>query len=239
MRAILFIVLLSTLVAAAQTNHYPRLLVGNKLYTDVEIVRVTGEVAVIKYEGGMARIAISNCPPEIQQELLGPAGLRTTKPDRADTAAVRAPGFGNFISANVVCIEGPMAAWTKCRLQVSNRTDMALIARLPESIGQYFANKAVFSNDVVKFAERVQKDADTVEMLRAELPRGGSPKSIGVKLAGLLPALEQDLADKRAKLEQRQTGYRELLSHEPEMTRIKVRQTGQVYESITVWECGK
>lgn len=228
-------------IAAAQTNFIPRLVIGKKIYTDVEVMRMSEQFAVIRFEGGVAQIAFSNCPPDIQRQLRSAMGLPELSATNAALAESNVPrlGFGPFRAANVVSIEGPLAGWTKCQLQISNKTDTALLLRLPEPVVQFFRIKTIRSNDIVEMAIKIQDASAKLNLLRANAARGAPPKSLGARIAALLPFFEAQLDKKKAALQGLQDSYREILLHEPESSRVWVRQTGQVYESITVWECPK
>jgi len=236
--------ILWTGAACAQTNHLERLLIGDKLYTDVEVMRITDQYAVVRYEKGVAQIPFSNCPPEIRQQLRSAMGL----PDLSSTngaaqksaeADVPHPGFGKFQTANVVSVEGPMASWTKCQLQISNKTDTALLYRLPETLVQYFKLKTQRSNEIVEASEKLHEATEALKRLIANLPHNPPPRSGASLVRALLPLEEKEIAIQKQRLESMQQTYRDMLFHEPESTRIQVRQTGQVYQSLTVWDCAQ
>lgn len=253
-------ILLALLVASfavstgkAQTNYLPRLDVDGQSYTNVHIVRTTVSDAVIEFDGGAAKVALSNFPPVIQQQYgYDPEKARqaaiadAAKHEEALAAeAVRNAELqkmqdwrGTPMTATVHSVEGAIGAWTKCQISVSNKTETVLLAGLPVSIQQFFNNKNNQSNQVATLSSYIQGESARLSDLKARLPARPRANSPAGRELRQINNDEKALAQKRTELSKLQAALTKL-NADTKSTRVSVRATAQTYASLPVWECVK
>lgn len=66
MRTLIFLIL-SAASTTAETNRFPSLRVGSSTYTNAEIRAVTATDLIISFDGGGAKVALTNLSPELQK----------------------------------------------------------------------------------------------------------------------------------------------------------------------------
>ncbi len=237
----------------AQTNFLPRLDVDGQSYTNVHIVRTTLSDAVIEFDGGAAKVALSNFPPVIQQQYgYDPEKARqaaiaeAAKHEEAMAAeAVRNAELqklqnwrGTTMTATVHSVDGVIGAWTKCQLTVSNKTETVLLAGLPASIQQFFANKNNQSNQVAVLSAYIQNESGRLADLKARLPARPRANSPAGRELRQINTDEKALAQKRAEMSKLQSALTKL-NADTKSTHVTVRATAQTYASLPIWECVK
>lgn len=254
LRIFLLFFCLTAVSGFAQTNFVPRLEADGQVYSNIYILRTTASYAVVQFDGGAAQIALSNFPPEIQQQYsYEPEKARqeaiAEKAKREQAAIIEAQRAaalaktqswrGQPVTATIITVQGPLSVWTKCQIMVSNKTETVLLANLPASVKQFFDNRNAESNRMAVLSAYVDQESKRLAELTASMPRRPAANSPAGRTLRQIRVDQKALADKRAELQKMETTSRKTRAEEDKATRVTVRQTAQTYASLPVWECVK
>lgn len=245
---IALLILAASLTASAQTNFFPLLKAGGTTYTNATIRSVTAADAIVSFDGGGARVALSNLTPDLQKRFgydpqkaklaLVKDAERRIRSQRAEAelAAINA-WRGDTSLATVVSIESQIAGTPKCIITVSNSTFAVLLTGLPASIRNFFSEKAQLENDIATRSANNEREKWRLSNLEDSLPSEASSDSPAGRAIHQMNIDSKRLAQSCDQVAKMKDDLSELILKQGRLASCYVRQTAKQYAGIQIWEC--
>lgn len=232
------------LTVSAQTN-FDVLVCNNASYTNATIIRATPAYVVVDFAGGLAKVAMTNLPVNLQQQYhydpdKAAAALAADKQHKADMMKAKveqAKYLASLRGTNqMIRVYAVLDSFGKCQTSAGE----IYLTGLPASVGEYLARDAQLKALVAK--SQVQADSKTRDANTA-IGGGGSPVAVwgamkrSLNGKGRQTAEKIREADKAADyLSRQKASLEEMESGLVQKTTIIAYPTGMNYSGFAMWQ---
>ena len=234
--------------------HFDVLVAGGRSYTNATIIRTTPAEAIVNFNQGIARVALSNLPVSYQEKFgYDPAEAaryldgekQLELKNRAAQAAALA-AYQNAIAARrgtnrnvrIVQVVGNYG-FMKCAAVIDGEQREIYVRNLPGSVGDYLAQVSRQKADIAAFQAKVDADAKAAERADALAPTGiiGDTDQASAAMTRRIQANQMALnvKNERDTLAQMQASLADLTSQSAVKTTIVAFPEGQNYGNLPIW----
>jgi len=258
MKAKFFVVLLAALLSycficgGADTNFYPVLKIGSQTYTNVHIGQVTPGDAIVFFDGGGARIALSNFPSWLQSRLnyhpkkavqyLQQQQQKQQQLQQQEAAAQKA------LVAKELAARGPVEN-IKIEKMISDqflittedgKQIQAYVKLLPADIQQGFDQQNQLSKAIDTLAAKIEHDDRALRYESAWDPISISDPNyndLETLRADVLNEAGERLTDERQHLDKLKDQLSKIQADTASKNITKAFFTGKLVGQTQIWEC--
>jgi len=253
MKAILLLSLFLAIQAEAQTNFFPLLNVGATTYTNARITSVTAADAIVLFDGGGARVPLSNMPPHIQKQYGYDAGkaakslaeqternkkfFEANKKQNAELQRKDA-WRGDLQAIRVRSVGRPIGSWYQCEIATTNGVKASvLLGKMPLEIKRYYERSAQLKKDIADRANYTRREAQRLSNLEDNSPSEAPFDSPAGRRIRQMNIDSKALAASLQELKEWQGEYKEMLAGETTAITCFARPTAKSYGNLAIWEC--
>jgi hypothetical protein len=226
-------------------------------YTNAMIYRVTPAYAVVAYDGGLAKVALSNMPAAYQEKYrYDPAqaaafltdesrkqhasqAAETARQITAQAALVALRGTNQTI--HVLAVLDDQFGYLKCRVATDSGSQTILLNNLPVPVKSFVSKLNQMRLDTEDFQDKVKMDTRAAERADALVPNvnGGDrdyvelvvrPQRIRANLMLL------DAKDEAETLQEMESSLSSLELEASQKNAVVAFPTGQNYAGFDIWE---
>ena len=217
MKLLPILLLATTSIAFAEMRTWTFEKTGKTM--EAEVVGFSGESAVMKQPGGKTY----NVPIAYLSEK-----------DRQYLTEQRAK---QWKTVEIAKLEGSVSAgrYKKCTVNAAGFEGPILIQLLPTSV-EDILNKSNQQESDIADANAYVNNRGT-ELRRAEAQAADNNRSTGTTNYYVKAAAKVDLAEAAENLPKMQKSHADYLAQTKTARTVKIKNTGQVYEGLQVWEC--
>ncbi len=228
---------------------FDTLTVGVKTYTNCTVKALNAAEAMIRFEGGGAKVKTADLPAEAQQSLgyssttanayfvdqkkKQEAFSKRAQADRANLAASEAP-IGEPKNVRILKVINNYGFPT-----CSTDAGTIAIAGLPASIDIYYKTLESKRLNVIQYADELETKRKNLDRLDAITPTGASGNAAYVDAVmakrTAINLAYQDLKEESTKLTHMSEAWKDMQSDGPRMTTISAQETGKAYGGCKVW----
>lgn len=239
-----------TLSAEAQTNFFPLLKTASGSYTNATVRSVTATDIIIFFDGGGAKVALSNLSPELQKRFgydpANDAKAAATRKQKIESAQQRLVNQqatdswrGEQMKAQILAIDGQIGGMTKCTLVTTNGTFNALLTSVPSSISQHLSKKQQLKTEIERRSAINRNEAQRLRNLKHQLPSEAPTGTASGNAIRQFNIDTDNLEDSATTVNDMVSSLADLEAISKEMTSCSVRQTPKKYGGFQIWEVTK
>ncbi len=241
---IIVILLVAGLTVSAQTN-FDVLVCQNASYTNAAIIRATPAYVVVDFAGGVAKVAMTNLPANLQRQYhydpdKAAAALAADEQHKADVTKAkveRAKYLASLRGTNqVIRVNAVLDSLGKCQTSVGE----IYLTGLPASVGEYLARDAQLKATV---ADGQVQAENKVRAANTALGDGGSPLAVwgamkqSLKGKGQATTAKIRAADEAGdNLSRLKASLEEMESGLVQNTTVIAYPTGMNYSGLPMWQ---
>jgi hypothetical protein len=232
-----------TVQAYAQTN-FDVLVCANASYTNATIVRATPAYVVVDFDGGIAKVCLTNLPELLQEKYhYDPAAAeKALAAETAREKSARDQVVAQQLAQQkyLASLAGPVETITiqsitdehlVGSLTCETSSGTILISGLPDSVMKYIRQKDWTANEI----DRLQNEKITATSTVND-PNDPDPGFTAQMNAQA--ALDDAIADKRERIADLKEKL-EALNDTPEKADARAYPTGQSYGGMAIWKCSR
>jgi hypothetical protein len=163
-----------------------------------------------------------------------------TETDRVFLVAERAK---QWKEVEVLKLEGEESAghYKKCTVHGQAVSGEILVQRLPAAVEAVLNARNQQAAPILLLSNRIKLDTQAAQQAKASVPAGASPygrygQAVRVERAEVKSA-NQDLKTAKTILAQLKKSYDDSVEKTRSQTIVKMRNTGVLYKTLSVWEC--
>jgi hypothetical protein len=247
--------------AYAQTN-FDVLVCANASYTNATIVRATPAYVVVDFDGGIAKVCLTNLPPLLQEKYhYDPAAAAKALAD--ETARLKAARsqvaaqqlaqqkyLASLVGTNETVkvsdiFEANAFGGTLCQMTEGK----VLIAGLKEDLIDFLVRKKQLTQAIADFSDKIDRDQINADNAEANAPTSvmasGSEAFVDAAMASANAQantannMESYVQREQIALGRMQDELAQMQSKEDAMTTITAYPTGQSYGGNPIWQCSQ
>lgn len=248
-------ILLTLLLAVscyAQSNTIPELTVAGKTYHNARIDRATASHAIIYFDGGIAKVALSNMPPAFQKQYgYDPAKASKAIKEEADRESAKRIASAKLAAQNQTAENAKAASsqmvsvfqiisnigYDKCDTSAGT----ILISGLPSQTKDFFNRESALSAAISDHELAADRNEAALERANATTPTGagGSPEFVNAVMAkrNQINLALIDAKNERKNISKLTQSLTSLQSARKSFTSITAYSTGQSYAGVPIWKC--
>jgi hypothetical protein len=236
------LLVVAALTVSAQTN-FDVLICKNASYTNATITRTTPAYAVVSYDGGLVRVAMTNLPDALQKQfgydpVKAAAILDAEKQKRlADikAQAERQKYIASLRGSNqVIQVQAVVDDYGQCFISSHNGggggysgRQQVYVLGLPQSIADFYTRRTQLKADIANLV--AQPISATAKVY------GTDDDAFNAQML-LQDTIENARRDKEARLEQMNASLKEMNDAELDATTIIAFPTGTKYSGLPMWQ---
>jgi hypothetical protein len=161
----------------------------------------------------------------------------------SDQAFLKTERAKQWKNIEVISLDGVQSAgqYKKCTVSGSGVKGEILIKDLPPAVEAVLKNRSQTTVQISNLTAQVETDKAALDEAKASVP----PKTSGNRVVRRANSTQRapltkasgDLKLSEMKLAEAQKSYQESVNKTKDQTMVKMRNTGLVYQRLSVWEC--